>query len=48
MGKNNKNLLFLILGAAAALLVVEARKEKPFEDLKNRVRKLIDKLKTNG
>jgi hypothetical protein len=43
--ERNKNFLFFILGAIAALFVVESRKEKPFEGLKNQARKLMNKIK---
>jgi hypothetical protein len=41
----NKNLLLLALGAMAALFMVEATKEKPFEGVKSTFRKIVNKLK---
>jgi hypothetical protein len=44
----NRNILFFVLGAITALFVVESRKEKPFEGLKNRAKKLKNLFKTEN
>ncbi len=45
MKDRNKGIVLFLLGAISALFVLEARKEKPFEGLKARFRRLMEKLK---
>ena len=47
MKERSRNILFLPFGALATYFLIELRKEKPFQDIKNKVKKAKDKF-NNG